>query len=191
MKKIYFDLDDVLVDTSAQTFLFHGLDDPFGDPKNCGRRDISKIFNMSWEDYWDALPQDFWEKVPKMPWCDQSIKIAEELVGPSNVYFLSSPIPNGICSAGKQIWVNKNFPSYKGRLILAHEKFAVVGSDGLLIDDSQENEKEFNSRGKNWNFVLFPSYQNELNGLVSLMYREPDIAVNIVKNSVEMFLSND
>lgn len=182
-KYIFLDLDDTLIDTTNYLINWHNKEFPFNDPKNCGTRDIHSILGMTWEDCWDKLPVEFWANIPWCPWGKQIVELAETHF-PDQVYLLTSPIPNGVCSHGKQLWINKFMPEYKNKMIIGHKKYVIVNSDGLLIDDSYINEEKFDKVGKSDSFFLFPSYQNKYSGIVDSMYKDPEIAVNLVKNEL-------
>jgi len=187
IKKIYLDVDDVLADTSSYLFKYHNFPNIFDDPAKCGERDVHRHFNMSWHDCWYELPQVFWENIPKMPWCNNLIQLCEEYA-PGEVYLLTSPIRNGVCSAGKQLWANKYLRKYASKLIIAHAKHAVVGTDGLLIDDSYENQERFIERAKSENFYLFPSYQNELWPIMDTLLAEPSKVIKMIRSHLESAL---
>lgn len=180
-KMIYLDLDDTLIDCSQYLIQWHGKESPFSDPKKCGSREISDFLGMDWETCWNQLPSIFWETIPFAPWGLDIVDLAEKYFG-NEVYLLTSPIPNGECSKGKQLWVNKFMPEYTKKLIIAHRKHAVVGHDGILIDDSYSMEEKFIEYGKQDSFFLFPSYQNKLYPIMDGIYKDPSIAVNMVDN---------
>lgn len=176
---LYLDLDDTLLDTTNYLLQWHKKPFIFDDVKNCGKRNIHDAINMSHHDTWEALPVEFWETIPWTPWGKEMLKVAEKYFG-DEVYLLTSPIPNGVCSMGKQLWVNKNLPKYKNKMIIGHKKYACVQSNGLLIDDSYTHEQKFIERGKRDSFFLFPSYQNNLHPIVGSMYKNPELAVNMI-----------
>lgn len=187
IKKIYLDLDDMLLNTSAHLFNYHGVPNLFNDPSKCGKRDIHKHLNMTWNECWYELSQSFWESIPKMAWADNLIKLCEEYT-PGEVYLLTSPIRNGACLAGKQLWTNKYLGKYASKLIIGHAKHAVVGTDGLLIDDSYENQEKFIEYNKGENFYLFPSYQNELWPIMDALLEEPDKVIRMIRNHLESIM---
>lgn len=180
-KMLYLDLDDTILDTSNYLIQWHGKESPFTDPAKCGTREISDFLGMTWEDCWNKLPSIFWETIPFAPWGLDIVDLAEKYFG-EEVYLLTSPIPNGECSKGKQLWVNKFMPAYSKRLIIAHRKHACVGHDGILIDDSYSMEEKFIKYEKEDCFYLFPSYQNKFFPIVDSMYKDPSIAVNMIDN---------
>ncbi len=167
-KILYFDLDDVILDTSKYVLSWHNKKNIFEDVSKRANRNIHEHLGMTWDECWNQLPQKFWETVPFAPWGRDLINLGEKYF--KEIFFLSSPIPNGICFAGKQLFVNKHLPRYKNRLILCHKKYASVGSDGLLIDDSYLQEEQFKEHNKVDSFYLFPAYQNRLHETVHNMY---------------------
>lgn len=185
---IYLDLDDTLLDTSNYLIEWHGKVSPFTDPTKCGSREISDYLGMSWEDCWNKLPSVFWETVPFAPWGKDLVALAETYFG-KEVYLLTSPIPNGECSKGKQLWVNKFMPKYTKKLIIAHRKHACVGHDGILIDDSYSMEAKFIEYEKSQSFFLFPSYQNKLHPVVDQMYKDPSIAIKMVQAKLDSLVN--
>lgn len=184
IKRGYLDMDDVLLMTTDYAFKYHNVKSPFNNPENCGTRNVHSSVGMTWETFWHDLPQSFWETIPKADWANDIIRLFELYFG-DEVYLLTSPIPDGKCSAGKQLWVNQFMPKYKANLITAHRKYACVGQDGFLLDDSYKNEKKFNQYGKAKNFFLFPSYQNRLWPIMDSFYKNPNLAVQMVQSKLE------
>lgn len=159
-EKIYLDLDMTLVDTAGASLAHHGFPDAHKKPENLGKYYLAQLVGMSKENFWAPLTSDFWANIPKLPWCDNLINKSISLVGEENVFFLTSPIFSHGCFAGKFEWVNKNYPHMTENLIIASNKEACVGKDGILIDDAEGNEKKFKEAGKEFNFFLFPSLGN-------------------------------
>ena len=182
-KYIFLDMDDVTLDTTNYLIKWHNKPWPFDDPKNCGNRNIAQILGMSYRECWEDLPVEFWATIPWTPWGEAMVAEAEKYF-PDQVYLLTSPIPNGVCSHGKQLWVNKNMPEYKNKMIIGHKKYVVVNEDGLLIDDSYTNEEKFDKAGKSESFFLFPSYQNKYSGIMGAMYKDPQLAINLIRNEL-------
>ena len=187
IKKIFLDVDDVLADTSNHVLAKYNKMGLFDNPDNCGKRDFHNLIGKSWHECWNLLDQDFWTHIPKMPWCDSLIELCEKYT-PGEVYLLTSPIRNGKCSAGKQLWTNKYLSKYSSKLIIGHAKHAVVGVDGLLIDDSYENEEKVVERAKGDNFYLFPSYQNKLWPIVDKLYEDPSTVIRMITNHLESIM---
>jgi 5'(3')-deoxyribonucleotidase len=183
-KTLYLDLDDTILDCTQYLLQWHGKESPFSDPAKCGSRNIHGYLGMDWDTCWNQLPSVFWETVPFCPWGQDVVKLAENYFG-NEVYLLTSPIPNGECSKGKQLWVNKFMPEYKSKLIIGHEKHACVGHDGILIDDSYSMEERFAKYNKSSSFFLFPSYLNKLHGVMDQMYKDPSIAIKMVQATLD------
>ena len=176
-------MDDVLLDTSNYLIEWHGKKSPFTDPAKCGNRDISPLLDMTWEECWNDLPEIFWKTIPFCPWGRGIVELAEKYF-PGEVYLLTSPIPNGVCSAGKQLWVNRFMPEYKNRMIIGHKKHVCVADDGILIDDSYLNEERFNEYSKSDSFFLFPSYQNKFHPIMDGLYSNPQLAIDMLENKL-------
>lgn len=189
IKNLYLDIDDVLLDTSEYAIRWHNKPSPWGNPKTLGKRELHKSINMTWEECWYSLPVEYWSTIPTMPWFDEMMESAGKYFG-KNIYLLTSPIPNGICSMGKQLWINKYLPEYSDRLIIAHKKQACVSSDGLLIDDSYHNETAFKDAGKSGNFFLFPARQNKHHGMMDFMYRNPKLVIHLMRELLEETFDN-
>ena len=177
------DMDDVLLACSQYVIDWHGKKSPFDKPENCGTRDIHTSLGMSWEDCWNNLPEIFWKTVPFCPWGRGLVELAERYF-PGEVYLLTSPIPNGVSSSGKQLWVNTHMPEYKNRMIIGHKKHVCVADDGILIDDSYLNEEKFAEYNKSDSFFLFPSYMNRLWGVMDSLHNNPQLAIDLVEEKL-------
>lgn len=187
-KKIFVDIDDLLTQTSKAAFDFHGVADPFLNNKALlGKRQIHKIVGMSWQSFWGNLPFEFWATIPKMPWADQLVDLAIKHFGLENVFFLTSPIRTASCAGGKMEWCVKTYPKIAPNLVIAHPKWALVGQDGLLIDDSYSNEEEFTKSGLRDSFYLFPSLQNKRYELAVLYQTNPELAIADMEKVFESY----
>jgi 5'(3')-deoxyribonucleotidase len=173
--KCFLDIDDTISDTSNYVFEFHGKGNPLDRPENFGKRQINKMVGMSWARFWLDLPQSFWETIPKMPWADYLVEQSIKFFGQDNVYLLTSPIRTAACAGGKMEWVNKNYPKLVHNLIIAHPKWDLVGKDGILIDDSYDNQDRFDELGKHKQFYLFPSTQNDRHERAKLYRTNPEL----------------
>jgi len=161
-KRIFWDLDETLLDTSDAACKFHGIKNPYLNPENLGHREINELVNMTHDEFWLVLDQEFWRTIPFLPWAEQCVKLSIEKYGKENVFFLTSPIPNGICSAGKQLWLNDHFPDMSKNLIITHSKSIVVDNDGILVDDYPKHGVKFEKAGKKDSFFLMPAVTNKL-----------------------------
>lgn len=174
--QIFLDLDDTLLNTTQFFLNYHDLPNPYADINNRGRRDPHTMLGMDWEDFWFNLPIELWASIPKYPWADQLVEWSQKLT--NTVYFMSSPIPDGNCSHGKQLWVNTHYAQYSGNLVLAHHKEILVDkSSQILIDDSTNNEKRFEHIDKSSAFYLFPAQSNRLHERYYQYIEQPHLAV--------------
>lgn len=177
-----------MADTSRYLVHWHKKEWPYDDPALCGSRNNHETLKMSWEECWNELPSEFWETIPKFSWADKLLEIAEKYA-PGEVYFLTSPIPNGVCAHGKTLWINENYPEYKNKLIIGHKKYAIVDNNSLLIDDSYETENKFENRGKRNNFILFPSYLNRHHSMMKDIEKDPEIILMVIENYIQSFIN--
>jgi 5'(3')-deoxyribonucleotidase len=161
---LYIDLDEVLVDTTDSLLLLKGIDNPYDDPQNLGKRQVHKLVNQSWQEFWEALAQEEWASLPKFWWADRLIELANRLESDKicTWRFLTSPIMTPECFAGKSEWVIRNYPQHANKLIIGRNKQDIVGTEDLLIDDSEENLKHMRAGGKDVNMFLFPAKTNKL-----------------------------
>lgn len=161
---LYIDLDEVLVDTTDSLLLLKGLDNPYDAPQNLGKRQVHKLVNQSWREFWEALAQEEWASLPKFWWADRLIELANRLESDKicTWRFLTSPIMTPECFAGKSEWVIRNYPQHANKLIIGKNKQDIVGTEDLLIDDSEENLKHMRASGKDANMFLFPAKTNKL-----------------------------
>lgn len=160
-------MDEVLANTIDYLCKIKDVPNPYLKKENLGVRSLHTLLKIDWQDLWMNLDIDFWANIPLYPWAQDLINFCE-LMCPNEVYFLTSPVPDGVSSSGKQLWVNRNFPKYMGKLIVAHAKHAVVDNYSVLIDDSEFNEQKFLEDNKIYNFILFPSEGNRLHNMKNL-----------------------
>lgn len=166
-QRLYLDMDEVLADTLDYMCSVFNFENPYLKEENLGVRSLHELLKKDWRDVWMNLGVDFWANIPPYYWAQDLINYCETLC-PNEVYFLTSPVPDGCCASGKQLWVNKNFPKYTGKLIIAHAKYAVVDQYSVLVDDSEHNERKFLDNHKIYNFVLFPSFSNRMHPMRKL-----------------------
>ena len=184
LKRIYLDMDDVLLNTTPTIAKFHNLPDPYLNRDNWEKRGLHELLGLSFNDCWD-IPWGVWAHIPKMPWADICIATAIEAVGEENVFILTSPIDGPDCAYGKQVWVERFLPSFQDRLIVTRAKYACVGPEGLLIDDAEHHEWDFEKHGLYNSFYLFPAYSNYKAQIVKEIEEEPKIIDLIIKSIID------
>lgn len=176
-KKIFLDLDDVLFDCTTHVLAYRGFENPYDRSENRGVRQIHKLLGVSWYDVWGGLPAEFWENMPVLPWAYGLVDQCLDLVD-GNIGFLTSPIREPACFAGKFSAIHKNWPSLSSKLAIAYEKAALLDAESILIDDSQFNKVAFKDEEKQDNFILFPALSNEMHELRSIYNASPKFAVD-------------
>lgn len=159
MRKIFLDLDDVLFDCTKAILAYRNLPDFYKDQRNYGIRSIHELAKLEWNDVWGNLPESFWADLELLPWANDLVNYCKDISG-GNVYFLTSPVRDATCFSGKFLSVHKHWPELSSNLIVCHKKWAILDKDSLLIDDSQNNEKQFIKAGKYSQFYLFPALSN-------------------------------
>jgi 5'(3')-deoxyribonucleotidase len=184
INSIYLDLDETLAATVDAVLAFHNKANPYLDKSNWGKYDLHETVNMEWKAMWKTLPVEFWANIPKFPWADALVYGAKDLVGDDNVYFLTAPVRSEGCYYGKQMWVEKNYPDMVRKTIMTSAKYACVQPDGLLVDDSEKNEKELKEAGKHNNFYLFPNHNNSKAGLVQSLHDNPDLVYSMLRTFI-------
>jgi len=166
IKTIFLDLDDVL-----NRFTMHALrragcdvnthDDTSYNPEwgwdivkaanslpfiRRGRRDKWGIFSKG--EFWSCIGREVWANTPVSGECRFLIDECREMVGPRNVFILSTPTEDPECLAGKLEWIHKFTPSWLHRqYVLTPCKALCARPDALLIDDSDANVGSFRSAG--------------------------------------------
>lgn len=112
---------------------------------------VSEFWN-----YIDVTPE-FWANLELLPHATELVKLCESYF---DLFFLSTPCHNPESYSGKVKWMDKYFPKYRNKLILAHQKHLLAKPDCILADDSPENCENFTKYGGKG--ILVPSKGNEL-----------------------------
>ena len=179
--KVYLDMDGVLVDFNRGVCKAFGRDDPSTNWKFWENWDGITSKNIS-----DICNIDFWLN---LNWTPEGMSI-EQIVREkfdrnsrtteaTDIYLLTTPMPNSYSYTGKALWVNKHIPIYNKRLIVTPApKSLLAGPDTLLIDDKDENIEEFRVAGGE--AILCPRPWNKDSHLASQ-------TVKIVKKYLEVF----
>jgi len=139
INKVFLDMDGVLVDFN---------------------RRVCEIFNFPYPpkkyDFFEEIREKvntictaaFWELLDWKPDGKEILKTIEDFYFNEEIYLLTCPMPNPDSWTGKRLWVERNMPDYKNRLIVtpaSKEIFAY--HDILLIDDKDSNVLDFRAAG--------------------------------------------
>lgn len=112
------------------------------------------------KDFWAPLGREFWANLAPYSDGDALLIVAESLVGPERIFFLSSPCLTDGCLEGKRDWVRKYHPGYERRTFFGSAKHVFAGGGAVLVDDSDRNVDDFEAAGGD--AVLIPRPWNRL-----------------------------
>jgi len=156
------DADGVFVDLHPVLAKVHGFRMEDWVP---GEYNIEKSFpSLSPSDLWEhheVRHPDFWADLPRTPWADRLMEVILAKFPVSHICFLTMPVLDPQCAAGKMRWFKKHYPKFKF-LIGTSKKFC-AGPGKYLIDDSDKNIDEFNAHGGKG--ILFPRVWNTLHAV--------------------------
>lgn len=144
--KYLIDLDEVIVNCNESIFRHYNVSPSVGE--------WEQIPGVTEEEIHRYIGNhSFWANLPKMPWADELIALIVETT--DNWSFLSYPTKYYESWSGKAEWVDRNYPQYFDRLILAREKFRCASRQHCLIDDRKPNCVRFERAGGT--AIPFPS----------------------------------
>lgn len=168
INRIALDMDDVLVDCSVHALQHMGLADYTIDqyPDYVGRDIYAAYANvtglvLSPALWWEHFKREWWAGLPPMDHAHDLINKSAELVGPENVFILTSPTKCGDCLAGKLDWIHEHTPPWLHRqYVMTPRKWLCATPNTLLIDDAEENIGPFREHGgrciafpRPWNYA--------------------------------------
>lgn len=159
LKRIILDLDDVLNSLTLYLMktVFHvdvDIYEYWKFPVEAGYDIIKAVSIMNDEpalsvsDFWEKVPRESWQNVPKSRECDWLIEKCAQLVGCDEVYIATSPTKDPESHAAKVIWIRENLPKWLHRqYFITPRKWLLARPDTLLIDDAQHNCTAFWDEG--------------------------------------------
>jgi len=133
---VYCDMDGVLTDFDKQLENFTGIKD--------GRKYEKK---EGTEAFWSEIGKGGLKYWSEMPWMKDGKKLWDYIKN-KNVKILSAPartIPES--PRGKHMWVKGNLGNVELILRRARDKQDFAKKDAILIDDMDENIKQWKARG--------------------------------------------
>ncbi len=154
-RRIYLDMDDVLVDFMCSAMRHMGLTDyTIADYEHDIGRDIYTAYARKTgilypaNVWWEHFKREFWANMQPMECCSDLINLCADAVGRDNVALMTSPTKCGDCLAGKLDWIHRTLPSWLHRqYIMTPRKHLCATPDSLLIDDAEENIEPFHQAG--------------------------------------------
>jgi len=172
INRVFLDLDDVL-----NTFAPHALRSvgcPIGSSdyssypieagwnisQAAGMLHPTDVFHPS--AFWAEMKREVWATIPKSPQFWPLIRLARDAVGPENVFILTTATLSPDCLAGKLEWIREHCPEYFRRQFYmgGPYKRLLAGPGALLVDDNEDNCREFCEHGGS--AILFPRPWNIL-----------------------------
>jgi len=157
MKKIFLDLDGVIVDWDQGVIDWFNLDATHEDVTHWGS--LCDMTGLSDADFWGQLCEEwFWEGLKFTEYAAEVLYYLKDL----DVCLLTSPAMH---TAGwRQNWIQKNLPEYfhAKRYLIGPGKEHVARADTILIDDYEVNVNKFREAGGE--AILFPQPWNSNKG---------------------------
>ena len=142
IKRIYLDLDDVLVDFYGYALLALGIshEDMLNKLSIDRRWNTAEVLGISHDEFWEKLSAGGfnWNLVPDMPHTEAFVEYLKELK--CEITILSTPRPESECYAGKINTIRRVMkdPDFV-RFDLIVDKHRLASPESLLIDDSELN----------------------------------------------------
>ena len=139
MKRLYFDMDGVLVDFES------------------GLKEVDEEIKKQYEGYYQRIPGLFALMSP----IDGAVKAVKVLHKHYDVFILSTaPWKNPSAWADKRLWVAKYFHGvFCKKIILTHRKDLVIG-DYLIDDRSANGASEFSGEWIKFGSEKFPDWES-------------------------------
>lgn len=153
MTTIFIDMDGVLCDFAGHLMARFGKEPSIC----CGEYWLPKVLGIG-DHEWNPILNmpEFWETVPLMHDAHAIMDLCRETG--KNIAVLTNYGDWPICMAAKENWISRHFPFLKNDLILARNKHHIAGYDKLLIDDFDDNVREW--RRANGQGILIPRHWN-------------------------------
>ncbi len=163
MKRCLLDLDGVCVAFNEGACHFHKVKNPYDDPANLGKYEISELVGMPRASFYNPLDEDFWANLQPTIECFEIVRHLESIFGKDKICLLTSPIITPGCHEGKLRWIRKYLPDYARRNLIGASKEFAASPDAWLIDDAERNTDKFALWGGN--AFLIPRPWNSLHHL--------------------------
>lgn len=168
--KIFVDLDGVLVDFIGGIHRALGVNYDINNyPYEPGKwdilEDIPGIRHLAQAD--KKCNTEFWRGLNWMYDGKKIWEIIKSKFSPSDIYLLTTPMPNLGSYRGKMLWINREMPEVKKDhvIVTQAEKSLFVQSIGrtILVDDRDKNIIDFSIKGGTG--ILLPRPWNSYNAI--------------------------
>lgn len=153
-KPTFVDMDGVLCDFVGAAFRRIGRSVPLEQVQ----WDIHEQLGLSADDFWELLDghdaSQFWLHIDPYPWFGELLAALEG----KRWCILSTPSQNPGCVKGKVEWLNKHIaPNFRDYILTPRKHFA-ASPGAVLIDDNEDNCRQFAAAGGR--SILFPQPWN-------------------------------
>ncbi len=171
LKGIYLDMDGVIVNLVDEVLKLHGRSERLHTstcPK--GLHWLEEFLQKPTGEVWspvNAIGADFWANLPVYPWWESLLDLCR--ANAECVLLLSKPL-NPSSSFGKHQWIERHFGRGYADYSLTPPKFHMAGPGRLLIDDCEENVRQWRNAGGA--ALLFPQPWNSGRGDSSTVLNE-------------------
>ena len=171
---VFLDLDGVIVDFVKGACDYHGVADPYLDPKNHGKYDIHNMFDI--RNFYEPFNHDFWAVLHWTPDAKQILGRIVRYVDESQITILTKPMNSRGAVEGKATWLRHNMPRIK--FLIGNDKASIAGPDKLLIDDYDKNIDDWNGPK-----ILVPRPWNRLHKVATLEYLDDELRRHCKRSS--------
>jgi hypothetical protein len=126
-------------------------------------KDVRGHLKISTKEFWNTIDyygEEWWANLPEEEWARELVNIVSKY--DKDFTILSSPSLSHFAASGKVLWLQKFFKSKRfERYIItpAINKCKVANFNSVLIDDNDENCKQFQEKGGS--VILFPRIWNK------------------------------
>jgi len=148
--KCCLDLDGVLADVTRGIAKVFGVDYPY-EWKVKGAWRFSEGLGIP-EPWWLYCDYNFWAYLHKTPEADNIVKLVLNYFDPKEICICTSlptsdgdfPLSRvGESVAGKIDWLQKHYPGLASQFLIGPAKHFCAGPNKILIDDRDDNVREF------------------------------------------------
>lgn len=132
-------MDGVLTDFQRGACELFNIPNPYLNPDNLGKYEITELINIPKSKFYDAMGRAFWTG---LHWTTYGKAILTEIlrhVDESQVTLLTSPIFTDGCMEGKLDWIQREMPRWSRRWFMGGAKWTIAAPGKLLIDDYDFN----------------------------------------------------
>jgi len=154
-KPLFLDVDGILVDWCKGAHEIHDVP-YFGDgdrwpyARGPAGWNFCRELGIPVEDLFKGMGHEFWASLDWTADGKRILEYCENIVGPLNVFLLTSPCSNPGTIEGRMEWIRREMPEYAGRTIIATVddggngcKRAIARLGTVLIDDYDCNVDEW------------------------------------------------